>query len=43
MAHAVAHIGADGKLEQACIEDQPNEKVVLAKFENAPEVDRHEK
>jgi hypothetical protein len=43
MAHAVARIGADGKPEQACIEDQPNEKAALAKFENAPEVDRHEK
>jgi hypothetical protein len=43
MAHAVVHVGADGKLQQACIEDQPNEKAALAEFENAPEVDRHEK
>lgn len=43
MAHAVARVGADGKLEQACIEDQPNEMAALAKFENAPEVDSHEK
>lgn len=43
MAHAVVRIGADGKLEQACVEDQPNEKAALAKFVNAPEVDRHEK
>ena len=43
MAHAVVHVAADGKLQQACIEDQPNEKSALAKFENAPEVDRHEK
>jgi hypothetical protein len=43
MAHAVVRIGADGKLEQACIEGQPNEKAALAKFESSPEVDRHEK
>lgn len=43
MAHAVVRINADGKVEQACIEDQPNEKAALAKFVNAPEVDRHEK
>lgn len=43
MAHAVVRIGADGKLEQSCVEDQPNEKAALAKFESAPEVDSHEK
>jgi hypothetical protein len=43
MAHAVVRIHADGSLEQACLEDQPNEKAALAKFVNAPEVDRHEK
>jgi hypothetical protein len=43
MAHAVVRVDADGKLEQACIEDQPSEVAALAKFVNAPEVDSHEK
>jgi hypothetical protein len=43
MAHAVVRVNADGKLEQACIEDQPSEVAALAKFVNAPEVDSHEK
>lgn len=43
MAHAVVRIAADGTLEQACVENQPNEKAALASFVNAPEVDRHEK
>ena len=42
MAHAVVRVNADGKLEQACVEDQPNEVAALAKFVNEPEVDRHE-
>ena len=42
-AHAVVRIGANGKLEQACIEDQPNEKAALAKFESLPEVASNEK
>ena len=43
MAHAVVRINADGSLEEACVEGQPNEKTALAQFVNAPEVDRHEK
>jgi len=43
MAHAVVRVNADGKLEQACVEDQPSEVAALAKFANAPEVDSHEK
>jgi hypothetical protein len=41
-AHGVA-LDESHMAEQACIEDQPDEKAALAEFENAPEVDRHEK
>ena len=43
MSYAVATVGKDGKVKQACLENQPNEKAALSAAEALQGADRHEK
>lgn len=43
MAYAVAHVGKDGKVKQACVENQANEKAAMKTAAAETGVDKNEK